>query len=570
MLGIVRKFRGMIALYIGSGVACAVTASLSIVFLQRLVDGITSNPSLTTLAPALALYGAFTCACLVLSYAEEFPHNRLYHGFYQRLKQSALEKIARVDYTSYQNFGTGRLVQLVENGASAGRDILFRFWLRIAAHLFPEAVLSIVFIGAYNPTIMLAALCGYVLVFVITRLLLKHLYDIKERALISEEWLTKSYVRAFMEMTVFRINRRFQSEICKVEAAGNDIARDHTRIKLVHELFFVSFALIVWAIKLALLAVGIGLIARGEMTVGVLLALLTLVDRVYEPIAIYNVIFVDYKLDRVAWDRLGALLGAPDDPGMTGGEPLAITTGAIRLENVSFSYGAKTILSNLSLDIPSGETTALVGQSGAGKSTIAKLALALIKPDSGRVLVDGTDLASVSLDSYYRHIAYISQDTPVFDGTLRENICFDTSASDTDLLAALNKAGLSAFMATLPHGLDTEVGEHGVKLSGGEKQRLAFARVFFFQPSIIILDEPTSALDGGAERRVVAEMADALSGRTILAIAHRLSTIRNADQIVVLKDGRVDDIGTHAELLARSRAYSELVGEGAEGDRNCQ
>jgi len=529
----------MVALYIAAGILCAVTAALSVRFFQQLVDAIAEGEPV---GAALLLYGAAALAEYLINYLDNYPYTKLRHSIYQKIKQLALQKIATIDFRAYQQFGTGLLVQRIENGATAGRDILFEFYLRIAAELLPGAATSIALIGAFNLTVMLAALAGYALVYLITKLLLKRLYSVKEKTLVSEEWLSKRYVRAFMELGVFRVNRRFGREIDRIAARADEVAGAHTRIKMVHELFFTAFALIMLAFKLILIVGGVAAITRGEMSIGMLLALMTLIERVYQPVAVFNVIFVDYRLNRIAWDRFTELTGAPDDLGLRGGEAFEARGGGIRFEKIHFTYKGAQVLRGVDLAIPEGRLVALAGKSGGGKSTLVKLAMGLLKPTSGRLLVSGQDLSRLDLNSFYPHVAYVAQDTPVFDGTLRENICFDRDADDAALLGLLERARLSELAASHEDGLDMNVGERGVKLSGGERQRLAIARVLFQKPKFVILDEPTSALDPDTENHVMGAIRALLPETTILFVAHRPETLRYADRIVLLEDGCVRGI----------------------------
>ncbi len=536
---VIRRFRGMIALYALFGIVCAVLSAASVRFFQLLVDQLTNPKEVSAIYPVLIGYGIIAFLEYFVNYLDNYPLNQLKNSLYHFIRQWALEKVSTIDYTAYQDMGTGRLVQLAESGATAGRNILLNFYLDVFARSAPNVVLSIAFIGMYDWRMMLGALSGYVIVFIITKLLLARLHSIKEETLVSEESLSRTYVRAFMEMVVFRVNRRFAKELARAGILGKKITDANTRLRMVHEFFFTAFAILVLIIKLIMIIFSVREIMAGSMSIGVLLALLTLIDRVYQPLAIFNVLYVDYKLDRVAWDRFASFLNAADDPNLTEGVSPNITRGEIRFENVSFSYGQKTILQGINAVIPAGKTTALLGQSGAGKSTMVSLALGLRKPTQGRVLLDGQDMSALALNEAYRHIAYVSQDAPVFDGTIRENIHFDGEANEDALWEALRHAELEDLVRGLALGLDTPVGERGVKLSGGEKQRLALARIFFQQPAIIILDEPTSALDKDTERAVVLSLRETLPGRTILVISHSDAAVDGADHSILLERGHI-------------------------------
>jgi ATP-binding cassette subfamily B protein len=234
--------------------------------------------------------------------------------------------------------------------------------------------------------------------------------------------------------------------------------------------------------------------------------------------------------------------------------------GAVRFEDVRFSYAeGPEVLRGLDIDIPAGETHAVVGLTGAGKSTVVKLLLRLYEPTGGRVTVDGIDVRDLRFDELRGAIGLVSQDVFLFDGTVRENIAYgDPAASDEAIEEAARLAEAHDFIAALPEGYDTVVGERGVTLSGGQRQRLSIARAFVKDAPVLILDEPTSALDAENERAILDALARLMQGRTTLIIAHRLSTIRHADRIVVLQGGVVVEQGTHAELLARQRVYAHL------------
>jgi ATP-binding cassette, subfamily B, bacterial MsbA len=240
--------------------------------------------------------------------------------------------------------------------------------------------------------------------------------------------------------------------------------------------------------------------------------------------------------------------------------PLALSGGEIRFEDVHFAYpGGRLALDGVTLIVPPGKVVALVGASGAGKSTILNLIPRFYDVGSGRVLIDGLDVRSATLASLRGAIALVSQEVSLFDDTVSANIAYGRfGASETEIIAAAKAAAADDFIRALPQGYDTPVGEHGIKLSGGERQRIAIARAMLKNAPILLLDEATSALDTESERQVQAALKTLMRGRSTLVIAHRLSTIIDADRIYVIEDGRVAEFGSHAELLGRAGAYARL------------
>ncbi|NGZ75202.1 ABC transporter ATP-binding protein [Saccharibacillus sp. VR-M41] len=556
----VSLFKKQILLYILLGFALQFFGAYGIHTFQRLIDAVPLSSGLGELGGTLLLYGGLLAVCAVFNYLTEYPETALPVGIAERLKLLALSRISRMDYLAYGSLGTGELIRTIENGAQAGAGIVYGFYLRILHELLPAMLFSLLFIGFYSPAVMLAVLAGYVIVFILTRLLLRFLYSVKESLLASQEKSSRYSVRGFMELVVFRLNRRYRHEIGKLTSAAEDIVRKNVRIRMIHESFFALFELLVILIKIVVLALGIRDAAAGGTTVGVVLALLLLIDKVYSPIAILSVIYVDYKLDRLTYERFERYLSAPADRNLEQGREVAELRGGIVFDQVRFAYGEgePPLLQDVSFALPAGSSVAIVGLSGSGKSTVVKLMLGLLKKDSGRILLDGTDIDELRLDSLYARLSYISQDAPVFDDTLRGNLVFDEPADEAELYRALDDARFGEKARSLPEGLDTPVGERGAKLSGGEKQRLAFARVFAQNRGMIVLDEPVSALDNITERIIMETVLERFRGRTLIIVAHRLHAIRSVDRILLMRGGRLVDQGSFDELLERSEYFREL------------
>jgi ATP-binding cassette subfamily B protein len=558
VLDLARRYGRVLAVILVVGISQSYIGMLSLVFFQRLLDGLPGARHFADLAAPLAGYIGLTVANHLLIYAEGYPTSILKNGAFQAVKLIALRKIAVIDYLAYQNLGTGNLVQIVENGAAALRDILTGFYLNVLRSILPSIVISLAFIDYYDRTLFIAILAGYGVLYVLSYYLMRFLRAEMEKMLASQEDFSKFSVRAFMELVVFRVNGRFKAEFERVRAISDEIVRARAKIYLLQELFATGFAFLVFIVEALVVVQQVSKILAGESTVGTLVALVSFIRIVFWPITTFNYAYMEYKLNLVAYDRLNRLLHLPDDPGLIRTLPLEVRGGAISFRRVSFSYAEHDILQDFSLEIPAGQAVAFVGASGSGKSTLVRLLLQLVKPASGRILIDGQDLAEVNLESYYRQVAYIPQEPPIFDGTLRENITFERSVDPARLDDALRKAGLSEYIAQLPAGLETLVGERGVKLSGGERQRVAFARLLVQDPKIVIMDEPTSALDSRTEQIITSGLREDLAGKTILMIAHRLQTVRDAGRIYVMEAGQLVEDGCFEDLLARQGKFTEL------------
>lgn len=348
--------------------------------------------------------------------------------------------------------------------------------------------------------------------------------------------------------------RRYQDRLCEMDAVQARAARLTNLPVPFAEVVSVAF------LGIGLLAAAPAIISRQTVVVPLLLTFLFVLYRLLPRVAYLNARRVNVALLLPAAEAVARMLEKGDKPYLTSGtRPFARLGRGIRCERVGFTYSAiaQPVLHDLTLEIPAGRTTAVVGLSGVGKSTLVDLLLRFYDPDQGAVLIDGVDLRELDLAQWRASIGVVAQDPFLFHATVRENIAYGKlEATDEAVRGAARAAHAHEFILALPQGYETVIGDRGVRLSAGQRQRLAIARAVLRDPQLLILDEATSALDSESERQVQRALEAVRAERTVLMIAHRLSTVAHADHIVVLRDGRVVERGTHADLLAQGQAYA--------------
>jgi ATP-binding cassette subfamily B protein len=525
-------------------------------FVDRLLPSGDVNLIVLAVLVLLAIYVANAALMAIVTY---WGHV-LGIAIETELRRRAFDHLLTLPHGFYDNQKTGHLVgRMTKNLEDVGE----------VAHHGPEDLLIAIltFLGAF--ALMLLVSPGLAL---ITALIVPIVAIIVARygGRMTHNWQAQfRRVGAFnarIEEAVggIRVVKAFANEAHerKLFAADNALYRD-TKLDAYRimaagtTLNYLGMRLVQVTVMLA----GSIFIVRGAMSIGDFVAFLLLVGVFYRPLEKINAVIETYPKGIAGFRSYLDLMATPADiADRPDAREAPALRGAVRFEGVTFGYTPdRPVLRDLSLDIAPGTTVALVGPSGAGKTTICSLLPRFYEVTGGRITIDGIDIRDLTQASLRGQIGIVQQDVFLFAGTIRENIAYGRlGAGDADIMEAARRARLDGLIAELPEGLDTVIGERGVKLSGGQKQRLAIARMFLKNPPILILDEATSALDTETERAIQVALAELARGRTTLVIAHRLATIRNADRIVVVTEDGIAEQGAHRELLARRGVYRSL------------
>jgi ATP-binding cassette subfamily B protein len=367
-------------------------------------------------------------------------------------------------------------------------------------------------------------------------------------------------------MRVVQAFNREQSAFENFRTVAQRYREANMQTVVLNGIYFPTVDLLSTAALAVVLAYGGHLYFAHSISLGTLFAFMLYVNNFFEPVQALSQLYNTFLSATAALDKImGVLDEAPQVVDRPGARDLSQIAGHVRFEGVRFTYGrGDEVLHGIDLDVPAGTTVALVGHTGAGKSTIAKLLARFYEPTHGRITIDGTDLNDVTQDSLRRQLGVVPQEGFLFAGTVADNIAFGKPGAAPDaIVRAAQTVGAHEFILRLEDGYETQLGERGSRLSLGQRQLIAFARALLADPRVLILDEATSSVDIGTERRIEQALRILLAERTAFIIAHRLSTIRDADLIVVLEHGRVVEHGSHDELLTRRGLYTSLYGDWA-------
>ena len=460
----------------------------------------------------------------------------------------------------FDNTKSGELVSRIMNDVEGVRNLVGTGLVYLFGGIL-TAVVSLVLLIRINALLTVYVLVPLVVFGVISTKAFRYIRPIfRERGQINAEVTG----RLMESLSGIRVIKGFNAEAheLKVFEGGVDRLFQNVRKSLTATSLVTSSAtLLIGLSAVGVMSVGGSKIIDGEMTLGDFFAFTLYLGFLIAPVVQMSNIGSQLTEAFAGLDRTEEILNTDretDDTGRT--TTLYDFRGNISFENVTFAYSeGANVLEDVSFEAPAGSVTALVGSSGAGKSTIASLTASFLKPDKGVVKIDGQDLSMTTLDSFRSRLGVVLQDDFLFEGTIRENIQFGRpEANEADLGKAVQAAHVKEFTGRFAEGLETRIGERGIKLSGGQRQRVAIARALLADPKILILDEATSSLDAESEQYIQESLQTLMKGRTTLVIAHRLSTIRQAHQILVIEKGRIVERGTHDTLIGKKGRYYEL------------
>ena len=549
---------------------CLVGAKLANIgvplLLKQLVDALAlkpGDPRAVLVVPVAILvgYGALRVSITLFTELREFLFYPVAARIARRVSLEAFEHLLALSLRFHLERQTGGVSRDIERGSRSIQSLLNYTIYNILPTLV-EITLVIVLLSAKFDGWFAAITFGALVIYIGFTVTVTEWRTAFRRAMNEQD--SKANTKALDALLNYETVKYFSNEDFEQARYDENLAKlEKASIKSQTSLSLLNLGqslIIATAVTLLVWRATVGVVS-GQMTLGDLVLVNALMIQLYIPLNFLGVIYREIKQSMIDMEKMFTLLGQNREIADLPGAPSLVTRGgAVRFDDVHFGYDRdREILHGVSFEIPAGRTVAVVGPSGSGKSTLARLMFRFYDVDSGRISIDGQDIRAVTQKSLREAIGIVPQDTVLFNDTVEYNIAYGRTGADRKAVeGAARSAHIHGFIASTPKGYDTIVGERGLKLSGGEKQRVAIARTLLKDPPVMIFDEATSALDSANERAIQAELQSISRDRTALVIAHRLSTVVDAHQILVMEAGRIVERGTHVDLVARGGRYAEM------------
>ena len=521
------------------------------------VTGDLSHRSLLWVAALLLV--VIVVAGQLLGLATQYLSQLLGQRLVLQLRCQLWSRLQRLSLTFHDNNSTGDLIYRVTGDAAALQDVVTYGFVPLAVQLLTAVAISVA-IFALDVQLGLIAVASLPLLVVWTIWSSGRVKRQSRGLAQAESRLYSTVSEVLGSVRAVKAQAAEELEIDRFQARARASQDEYVRVMALSTVAEMGTTVLAELGVAAVIVVGAFAALGGRLTVGDLLVFVAYLRALHAPVAEVAGSAMVLQRSGASIERVIEVLDQQEEQVVSGSGSLGRIEGRLCFEGVTFSYGERApALADLNLEIAAGETVALVGRSGAGKTTLASLLLRFYVPDTGRILLDGHDTSEFDLSWLRRQVALVLQDPIIFSASLAENVAYGRPEADRrQIERAAQAAGMHEFIAGLPDGYDTQVGERGVRLSGGQRQRLSIARAFLKDAPILILDEPTSSLDATTERHIFESLEGLAQGRTTLLIAHRLATARRADRIIVLEDGGIAEQGTHAQLMRKRGPYSRL------------
>ncbi len=514
--------------------------------------GVAVFAGLATLA--IAIVGA------IATYIDNYYTTSIGQWVANDLRIRIYAHLHRLSLGYYDNAKTGTLMSTITGDVSTVQDFASSSTLGIVVDLVTIVfMLGLMFWLDWDFTLIAVGVTPFLLLFVLR--FKKAVKEVTRDVRVKQSEVVAVVQEGLGSVRAVKAFGRQDLEVRHMEEASHATVAAALRARRVKSLLSPAVGIVVALCTAIVLWKGTGLIVAGTMTAGALTVYLAYLSKFFKPVKDLASMTSAIAQTTVALERIQTILSADDIiPERPDAIELGPVRGAITFEHVAFGYGNEPpVLTDVNFTIEPGQVVGIVGPTGSGKSTVVSLLPRFYDPARGRVLIDGIDICTCTLASLRSKVGFVLQETVLFRGSIRENIAYGRpGASDDEVVAAARLANAHEFISRMPHGYDSPVGERGDTLSGGQRQRIGIARAVLRNSPIMILDEPTAALDTESEKLVIEGLERLMKGRTVIMIAHRLSTLRDADKIIVLKDGVVAEEGTNDELVARGGVYAEL------------